>query len=102
MKSCGAPVRPPHAEIVLNIEPVGSFDKEDLPLGQTRSIALDMQASNPAGTWMDRWKNTEIAKPLVKPSANSLTRYVAGVAQVTSVVLGVGVDMEHCTTPDVG
>jgi hypothetical protein len=61
-----------------------------------------MQASNPAGTTMARWKITVIANPFLKPSANSLTWYVAGVAQVTSVVLGVGVDMEHCTTAGVG
>jgi hypothetical protein len=51
---------------------------------------------------MARWNNTEMAKPLVSPSASSLTRSVAGLAQVTSVVLGVGVDTEHCTTPDTG
>ena len=102
MTTCRAPVLPPHAAIVLTIEPVGSFDTEDLPLGQTCSIASDMQASNPAGTSMARWKITVIANPFLKPSANSLTWYVAGVAQVTSVVLGVGVDMEHCTTADVG
>jgi hypothetical protein len=36
-------------EIALTIEVPGSFDKEDLPLGQTRAIAVVMQALNPAG-----------------------------------------------------
>ena len=102
MRTCGAPARPPHVEIVLKIALAGSRDTEEPPLGQTCSIASVMQASNPAGTWMARWNNTEMAKPLVSPSASSLTRSVAGLAQVTSVVLGVGVDTEHCTTPDTG
>jgi hypothetical protein len=61
-------------EIVLTIEVVGSFDKEDSPLGQTCSIALVIQASNPDGTSTVRWNNTEIANPLERPSAISLTR----------------------------
>jgi hypothetical protein len=102
MRTCCAPVRPPQVEIVLKIEVVGSFDTDDPLRGHTCCIALVMQASNPAGTSMARGKSTEIANPLVKPSASSFTRSDAGLAQVTSVDLGVGTDTEHRTTPDMG